>query len=115
MLSSSVDKVTTATYNFVSVILNVAFAGASILSVASTEGSTLELAFLAVYFVISIKTEFSDHAKVRHTSQAINGMSKVLQKLLKCFNGTTISRFFFSLFNHIYHHIFLQMTKDRIV
>ena len=98
-----------------SVILNVAFAGASILSVASTEGSALELAFLAVYFVISIKTEFSNHVKVRHTSQSINGTSKVLQKLLKYSNGTTISRFFFSLFYQIYHYIFLQMTKDCIL
>ena len=46
-----------------SVILNVAFAGAYILSVASTEGSALELAFLAVYFVISIKTEFQTTLK----------------------------------------------------
>ena len=33
LLSFSVDKVTTDTYNFVSVILNVAFDGASILSI----------------------------------------------------------------------------------
>ena len=36
LLSFSVDKVTTGAYNFVSVILNVAFVG---LSIAATEGS----------------------------------------------------------------------------
>ena len=40
------------------------------------------------------QTQFSDQFKVKNTSQLIKGMSKRLQKLLKCFNGTTISSFF---------------------
>ena len=43
-----------------SVILNVALVGASILSLASTGGSALGLAFLAACVVISVKTQFSD-------------------------------------------------------
>ena len=31
---------------------------------------------------------------MRLTSQLVNGISRVLQKLLKCFNGTIISRSF---------------------
>ena len=77
-----------------SVILNVILVGASILSLASTGGSALGLAFLAAYVVISVKIQFSDQVKVRDTSQLLKGMSKLLQKFLKCFSGTTISRFF---------------------
>ena len=80
-----------------STILNVAFAGASIVSLAFTGGSVLELAFLASCVVISVKTYFSDQVKVRDTSQLIKDISKVLQELVKCFNGTTMSRFCFSL------------------
>ena len=39
-------------------------------------------------------TQSSDQAKLRLISQLINSISRVLQKLLKYFNGTTISRFF---------------------
>ena len=35
-----------------------------------------------------------DHFKIRLTSQLINGISRVLQKLLKYFNGTIISASF---------------------
>ena len=90
LLSSFIDKVTTGTYNFVSVILNVAFVGASVLSLAGLS----PWASLAVCVVISVKTRFSDHVKVNDTSQLIEVMSKALQKLLNYFNGTTISRFF---------------------
>ena len=93
LLSSSVDKVTTGTYNFVSVILNVAFVGAFLAGLAGL----FSYASTAACVVILVKTQFSDQVKVKDTSQLIKGMSKVLQKLLKCFNGTTISRFFFSL------------------
>ena len=72
-----------------SVILNVAFVETSILSLAglSPWGAT------AVYVVILVKTQFSDHVKVNDTSQLTKDMSRLLQKLLKYFNGTTISRF----------------------
>ena len=39
-------------------------------------------------------TQFSDHVKIRLIWQLINGISRVLQKLLKYFNGTGISIFF---------------------
>ena len=66
-MSSFVDKVTTGAYNFVSIILNIAFVGASIFYLASTGGSALGLAFLAVCVVISVKTQLSDHVKVTDT------------------------------------------------
>ena len=76
------------------VILNAAFVGASILSLASTGGSGSGLAILAACVVISVKKQFSDQVKVRDTSQLIKGMSKPLQKLLNYFNGTAISKFY---------------------
>ena len=75
----SFDKVTTGTYNFVSVILNVAPDGATIAGSASA--ST----------VISAKTQFLDQVKINSTSQLISGIFKLLQKLLKCFSGITTS------------------------
>ena len=68
-----------------SVILNVAFVG---ISIATTAGSASGSASLVV------NTQFSDHVKIRFISQLIYGMSDVLQKLLKCFNGTAISASF---------------------
>ena len=65
LLPFSVNKVTTATYNFVSVFWNVAFVG-----------------------------EVSLQVKIKDTSQLINEISKVLQKLLRYFNGTAISNSF---------------------
>ena len=39
-------------------------------------------------------TQVDDHVKMRLTSQLIEGISSVLQKLLKYFNGTIISTSF---------------------
>ena len=64
---SCVDKVTSGTESFVSVILNF---------VSPVEEET---------------TQPLDHAKIRLTSQLINSISSVLQKMLKYFNGTIIS------------------------
>ena len=61
---------TIGTYNFVSVILNVP--------------APLEL----------VITQVDDRVENKLTSQLINGISRVLQKLLKCFNGTIISTSF---------------------
>ena len=63
---SCVDKVTTGTYNFVSVILNIP--------------APVELVIIQV----------DDHYKIKLTLQFIKGISRVLQKLLKFFNGTII-------------------------
>ena len=85
LLSSSADKVTTGTYNLQSVILNVTFVGLLIPATArSASGSASLVALLVI-------TQFSDQVRVKDTSQLIDGMSSVLQKSLKCFNGTTIS------------------------
>ena len=92
-MSSFVDKVTTGTYKFVSVILNVAFVGAFILSYASTGGSASGSAFLTNCVVILVKAQLLDQVKVKDSLQLIKGMSKYLQKLLEYFNETTISRF----------------------
>ena len=91
LLLSFVDKVTTEVYNFMSFVLNVAFVEASILSLASTGGSALGLTFLTLCVVISVKTQFLDQGKIKDPSQLIKGMSRLLQKLLKYFSGTTIS------------------------
>ena len=67
LLSFSADQVTTGTYNLQSVILKVAFVGLLISSTAD---------------------QHQDHHLF--TSQLINGIPNVLQKLLKCSNATTI-------------------------
>ena len=74
-----------------SVILNVAFAGALIAYLSGL----FPCAATTACVIMSVKTQFSDQIKVRDTSHLINGMFNALQKLLECFNGTIISRFFF--------------------
>ena len=76
-MSFSFDKVTTGTYNFVSVILNSNPVGATIVGLSPS----------ASLSVISIKTQFLDQVKIISTSQLISGTFKILQKLLKCFGG----------------------------
>ena len=67
LLSSFVDKVTTGTYNFVSVILNVAVVVACIEGPAGLS----PWGVLAVCVVISVKTQFLDHLKIKDASQLI--------------------------------------------
>ena len=81
-MSFSVDKVTTGTYNFVSVIWN-----SNPVSATIAGGSLL---FPATLNVIPTKAQLLDQVKMNYVSQLINGIFKVLPKLLKCFNGTTI-------------------------
>ena len=69
--SSSVDKATTGTYNFVSAISNVAFVG---LLTATTSGLASGSASLVALLVI---TQFSNQVKIKDTSQSINGISSV--------------------------------------
>ena len=71
-VSFSFDKVTTGTYNFVSVILNSNPVGATIAGLPSCAALT----------VISAKTQFLDQVKIDSTSQLISGIFKLLQKLL---------------------------------
>ena len=59
LLLFSVDKVTTGTYNFVLVILSVAFVG--LLS-----STTWRLASgLSSHYTLFVTTQFSDHAKIK--------------------------------------------------
>ena len=76
-----------------SVILNFVPVGFSIQATAGLfpcSGTALLCALL-------VNTQFADQAKVKDTSQLINGMSSVLQKLLQYLNGTTVSNSSFSL------------------
>ena len=85
---SLVDKVTTGTYNFVSVISNFP--------------SPVEL----------VITQSLDYVKIRLTSQLINGISRVLQKLPKYFNGTIISTSFVFPSSGVFPVIFTLDLND---
>ena len=87
VLSSYVNKVTTGTYTLVPVILNVASVG---LSTSATAGLPPREG-TASLVALPVNTKFLDQAKIKDTSKLINGISNVLQKLLKYFNGKTIS------------------------
>ena len=78
-MSFSFDKVTTGTYNFVSVILNIEPDGATIAGLSPS----------ASLVIISAKTHFLVKVKINSTSQLINGIFQALQKLLKYFSGIT--------------------------
>ena len=84
LLLFSADKVSTGTCNLQSIILKTAFVGLLILT---TTGSASGSAFL---IALLVNAQFSDHIKSKEIFQLINGMSSVLQKLLRYFNGTTI-------------------------
>ena len=60
-VSFSFDKITTGTYNFVSVILNSSPVGATI--------AGRSLLFSAALYIISAKTQFFDQVKMNSTSQ----------------------------------------------
>ena len=72
--SSSLDKVTTGTYNLQSVILSVAPVGA--LSLTGGPASTCLRSKLVI-------TQFLFHFSSKNTSQLINGIFSALQKLPK--------------------------------
>ena len=100
-MSFSFDKVTTGTYNFVSVILNVA------LDEATIPGSA------PAFTVISVKTQFLGQFKINSNSQLINGIFKALQKLLKCISGITTFTFVNeSLSSGIYLTMLVLYLKD---
>ena len=76
LVSSSLDKVTTGTYNLQSVILSVAPVGA-----LSLLPPPISLCFKLVI------TQFLSHFNSKDTSQLINVIFSALQKLPKYFNG----------------------------
>ena len=67
-MSFSFDKVTTGTYNFVSVISNV----------NTTDATIAGLLPSAPFVDISAKTQFFDQVKINSTSQLISGIFKLL-------------------------------------
>ena len=77
----SFDKVTTGMHNFVAVIRNSNLVGAT--------NATVTLSFSAALSVMLAKKQFLGQVKISFISLLINGIFKVLQKLLKCFSGIT--------------------------
>ena len=47
-------------------------------------------------YALLVNTQFSDQAEIKDTSHLTNKISNLLQKLPRCFHGTTISTSFFS-------------------
>ena len=74
-LLRSFDKVKTATYNFVSLIVKIIFSESLSLTLSLPAGS---------------KTEYFDHLSFNSTFQLITGISSDLQKLLTYFSGAAI-------------------------
>ena len=62
----------------------------SVISNVNVTGATLA-GLAAASTVIAAKIQFFDQAKINSTSQLISEILKLLQKLLKCFNGITTS------------------------
>ena len=79
LISSSLDEVTTGTYNLQSVILSVAPVGALSLTTGGP-ASTCLCSKLVI-------TQFLFHFSSKNISQLINGIFSALQKLPKYFNG----------------------------
>ena len=89
LLSFLADKLTTGTYSLQSVISNFASVEDSIVAIGGLGcGSG---AFLKA---LPTSTHFSYQDKIKLISKLINGISKLLQKSPKCFNGIAISTSF---------------------
>ena len=60
--------------------------------------------------------QVDDHVKMKLTSQLINGISRVFQKLLKYFNGTIISTYFVFPSSGVFLVIFILdlMIQNRL-
>ena len=78
---SLADKVTTGTYNFVSLILKIILL-------------TLAFSLILLLLPAADKRQYFVHLSFNSTLQLINGILSDLQKLLKYFNGTAIVAFF---------------------
>ena len=81
MLSFSADKVTTGAYNLQSVISNFALVG-ELIRFAAAAGESLK--------ALPTSTHSLYQDKINVILELINGISKVLQKLPKYFNGMAI-------------------------
>ena len=84
-LSFSVYKVTNGTYNFVSLILNVAFVAATFTAgfPFETFAALSSVAAIVSLLVLLNITQFVDQFKISSISQLIDGVFSDLQKLLK--------------------------------
>ena len=100
LLSSWVDKVTTGTCIFVSVILSVAIFGL----IAATAGSASGSASLAVLLVTA---QFSKQVKIRSVSQLSNSIASVLIVQQFYWNVLIVQQFQL-LFLYCYLLVFLQ-------
>ena len=85
LISSSLDKVTTGTYNLQSVILSVASVGALSLTPGGPASTCLRFELVITQFVF--------HFSSKNTSQLINGIFSALQKSPKYFNDIANSIF----------------------
>ena len=83
LISSSLDKVTTGTYNLQSVILSVA----PVVALSLTTGGPVSTSLCSKLVI----TQFLFHFSSKNTSQLINGIFTALQKLPKYFNGISNS------------------------
>ena len=84
-ISSSLDKITTGTYNLLSVILSVAPVGALSLTTGGPASTCLRSKLVITPFLFHFSSE--------KTLQVINGIFNALQKLPKYFNGIANSIF----------------------
>ena len=91
---SWVDKVTTGTLSFVSVTINVGSWSAA---------------------VPATKHQLLYQVNIRLISELCNGISSVLQKLLKYFNGTINSIYFFDTFSCFFCHFFFKFKRNPII
>ena len=88
LLLFSADKVTTGTYNLQSVISNFVLVG-ELIRFAAAAGGPLE--------ALPTSTHSLYQDKINVISQLINGISKLLQKLLKYFKGIAIVTCIYSI------------------
>ena len=101
LISSSLDKVTTGTYNLQSVILSVAPVGALSLTTGGPASTCLR-SKLAI-------TQFLFYFSSKIASQLINGIFSALQKLPKYFNGIANSIFLYHFYlHHSLEHLHLH-------
>lgn len=84
---------TTGTYIFAYSIASVVLVGklSKTAGLSSYEALTSRLSMLVI-------TQLLDQVKIRFTSQFIRGIFSAFQKLLKCFNDTTILTSFVPIF-----------------
>ena len=85
LISLSLDKINTGTYNLQSVILSVAPVGALSLTTGGPASTCLRSKLVI--------TQFLFHFSSKNTSQLINEIFSALQKLTKYFNGIANSIF----------------------